>query len=511
MLPASALQGSLAEAVRLNDTGLFADAAALCRRALRSGGARDVRLLSEHARALTGLQRHHDARETIQKALKIQPASLDLRRQLIAMLLLEERADDAQRAARALLTDHPGDTPAVRLLSEALRKQGRRDEALAVLEEGARARPDDMHLCIALMRLAGAAGQHARGVEAAHRLLNMPAVPDEVRIAAWFEMAALLDALGEFDRAFDAAAQANRLSKRQFDRAAFAGAVDRLIEVWTPDALARLPRAGRSGENLIFIVGMVRSGTSLVEQILSSHPRVFGAGELRHVSDIVARLQGRAGPGYPFLHDLAPVTPDNLERAAAHYREQIRLLAPGAEFVTDKMPANVLHVGLISVMLPGAKIVHCVRDARDTCLSCWMLDFAGRFNSFAYDLEDLGEHFAGYWRLMKHWKRLLPGAILDVRYEALTADQEGESRRLLEFAGLPWDDRCLRFHETRRDARTLSVEPVKKRIYPSSEGLWRHYEHRLGPLLARLPVDALFDADGAGGGRPPAPRGEGAA
>jgi hypothetical protein len=200
--------------------------------------------------------------------------------------------------------------------------------------------------------------------------------------------------------------------------------------------------------------------------------------------------------------DLAPVTPDNLARAAAHFRERVRARAPGAQVVTDKMPANFLHLGLISIMLPGAKIVHCVRDARDTCVSCWFLDFVGRHNSFAYKLEDLGSHFAGYWRLMQHWKRVLPGAILDVQYEALTADQEAQTRRILDFAGLPWDERCLRFHETRREVKTLSLEQVKKPMYRSSVGRWRHYEKHLGPLLERLPADALFDGPEAGGGAP---------
>ncbi len=228
----------------------------------------------------------------------------------------------------------------------------------------------------------------------------------------------------------------------------------------------------------IFIVGMPRSGTTLIEQILASHPALYGAGELKTMSD--------------FARTVALDSPDwegallALRKLGQEYLDQVWKLAPEARYITDKMPGNFYHLGLIHLMLPNAKIIHSMRDPMDTCFSCYALRFA-HGHEYCYDLKTLGRYYQRYTKLIRHWHDVLPaGRILDVRYEDNVADPEREARRLLGYLGLPWDPACLRFYETDRPVKTASVMQVRKPIYSSSVARWKRFEKHLGPLLDEI-------------------------
>jgi hypothetical protein len=228
----------------------------------------------------------------------------------------------------------------------------------------------------------------------------------------------------------------------------------------------------------IFIVGMLRSGSTLIEQILASYPSVYGAGELTIFEDIAKRVE------ILFRNSTNEETSMlALRKLGQEYLDRIRKLAPEARYITDKLPGNYFHLGLIHLMLPNARIIHSMRDPMDTCFSCYALRFTFK-NEYSYDLGTLGRQYMRYRKLMKHWHKVLPsGRILDMRYEDIVADTEREAKRMLDYLGLPWDPACLRFHENDRAVRTASVTQVRKPIYSNSVARWKHFEKYLSPLL----------------------------
>lgn len=251
--------------------------------------------------------------------------------------------------------------------------------------------------------------------------------------------------------------------------------------------------AGQSGHGLpsqlpIFVVGMPRSGTTLIEQILASHPAVFGAGELREMEWLEASLTPAGGTAL-FPDSVAAVPTEALRTLTASYLERMQAYAPSAAHVVDKMPHNFLRAGLIHWALPQAKIIHIRRDPVDTCLSCFSKSFTGSL-PYTYDLGELGRFYRAYEGMMAHWRAVLPpGVMLEVRYEDVVAGLETEARRILAHCGLPWDDHCLAFHQTDRPVRTASAVQVRQPLYGSAVGRWHVFRDLARPLLDALAAD----------------------
>jgi len=243
--------------------------------------------------------------------------------------------------------------------------------------------------------------------------------------------------------------------------------------------------ASRSGRRPVFIVGMPRSGTSLAEQILSVHPEVQAAGELETIHRIAAGLQLAVPRAAPYPGGALSLSRGDLDNLVKRYLDELPAEGRDRPVFTDKMPQNFLHLGFIRQLFPDARIVHCTRDARDTCFSCFSYDFRGE-HAYAGDLVTLGEYFLQYRRLMQHWEGVLDLPLHELSYENMIADQEGETRKLLEFCGLEWDERCLDFHTARRFVLTSSYNQVRRPLYSSSIGRWKHYEKQLQPLIAIL-------------------------
>ena len=250
--------------------------------------------------------------------------------------------------------------------------------------------------------------------------------------------------------------------------------------------IARLSGGGDPSPVPIFILGMPRSGSTLVEQILACHPQVQAGGELgamARMTGVVRDAQGRTAIYPAYMSQLLPVS---LPQLAGAYLGELPPLAAGKTRLTDKTPGNHWSVGLIRLMLPTAKIIHTVRDPLDTCVSCFSQLFTFG-QSFCYDLGELGRYYCRYSQLMDHWQAVLPtGSLLEVRYEEVVDNLEEQARRLVDFCGLPWDDRCLDFHRNQRPVGTASGLQVRQPIYRSSIGRWRRYETSLGPLRAEL-------------------------
>jgi tetratricopeptide (TPR) repeat protein len=369
-------------------------------------------------------------------------------------------------------------------LSWALRLLGRFDEADACLDRLREIDPTDLRE-IWHIPSTGQQTQSEGQIERLAAVIDRQESTIENRIMAGFALGRLLDTAGRFDEAFLRYTEANAFVRKNwprhgdsFDARVFTRQVDGMIAANTVESLTEAAVRGNMSELPIFIVGMPRSGTTLVEQICASHSRIFGAGEL----DDIARIAAVLPPG----EDDRSIRAEAGRRAADAHIVKLYRLGLGALRVVDKLPDNVLFVGLIARLFPRARIVYCSRDPRDISLSCYFQLFSDGAQFFSYDLADCGTRCWEVYRLAAHWLKLLPFHMIEVNYEKLIADLEGESRRLIEFLGLDWEPACLDFHRTERTVATVSHWQVRQPLYASSVGRWRHYEKHLGPLFSAL-------------------------
>ena len=416
----------------------------------------------------------------------------------LGTLMLElGRLDEAQAGYVRALALNPDHRKAAIGLASICEKRGRFDEAYGRLQPFLAAGNVDADVAMVFAALSRPLGRRAEAIALMERVLetDAPSLDTQNRIALHFALGRLYDDAADYPRAFSHYRQANALVAQPFDSDAHTRHVDALIATFSRDFMARAPRATVKSQRPVLIVGMPRSGTSLVEQILASHPMVFGAGELEALHTIARDLPAFMDSRQNYPACLDTLTQDQCDTLARRYLDHICELAPAdAVRVTDKMPSNFLHLGLIALLLPGARIIHCTRDPLDTCLSCYFQRFAAAAVPYAFDLAHTGAFYNQYLRLMAHWRKVLDVNIMEVAYEDLVADQETVSRAMVEFCGLEWDERCLRYHETQRVVATSSYDQVRQPLYDRSVGRWRHYAPYLDDLR-----NALGDPPGSAG------------
>ena len=437
--------------------------------------------------ALGALNRHEEAVAHYRKALAERPdypaALNNLGNSLHALL---RPAESLEAFERLLLLD-PGHAPAHFGAGNALQVLGRVAEARRAFERATALAPGVPLFHRALVetkRLREDDPQLAMMENLARRIASLP---QNEQIELHFALAKAYDDIGRTERAFKHLQNGNILKRRSiiYDESAVLDAMRAIERVFTSETMAARRGLGDPSEVPVFIVGMPRSGTTLVEQILASHPRLFGAGELFHLPDLVSA--GHAGARFPF--DFSSLSDEQLRQFAGRYVERLQSHAPEANRIADKLPANFRLIGLIRLALPNARIIHVRRDPVDTCFSCYTKLFPSG-QDYTFDLGELGRFYRAYESLMEHWRSVLPaGAMLDVQYETLIADLEGQARRLIEYCRLEWDERCLRFHQTERSIRTASFAQVREPLYVHSIGRWRPYKAHLRPLLDALGVD----------------------
>lgn len=368
----------------------------------------------------------------------------------------------------------------------ALEAAGELDQAWELLQELLRANYLPSRVAALYGRMARRHGRQQDALELVLRLLSTGGHAARQEASLHFTAADLLDAVGRYDDAFAHATAANQLVRPPYSPATTEHGIDALIAYFTRDRIGKLAKASYVSDKPVLIVGMPRSGTSLVEQILASHPLVYGAGELDFLHRIgtgLIQMLGARPEEYPACLDR--LTIDQADGLAQVYIDPLAAMDPAARRVTDKMPLNFMHLGLVALLLPQARVIHCRRDPRDTCLSCYLTHFTAG-HEFTHDLAHLGHAYRQYDRLMRHWKSMLDLPMLEVQYESLVADPELHARGMIEFLGLDWDERCLRFHETRRPVSTASIQQVRRPMYQSSVGRWRNYEKHLGQLVESI-------------------------
>lgn len=488
--------------------------------------------------ALARSSRFHAARAACEHALDAFPDDAALHERLGAICFMMRHHERAVAALRRALDLDPRARTAATTLSLALRDAGRPEEGVEVLRSEAERRPDDLivrSMLAELLRHVGRAGEAyellrpvvradraahpavalafarvnadlkrpAEGVALLERTLAEASISPALRVECLHAWGDLLDAMGEYDLAFTRYQEANSASPSAFDAGAHVRHVDRMISGWTRANTARIPRARSeraASDRPVFIVGMPRSGTTLLEQILDRHDDVHGAGELSYLGEIAARIELGLPPGLApgedppaplaFFHSREKLTLAVVDAAGEAYVDRLLGHVPAhasPRRVSNKQPLSFHHLGLISRVLPGARVIHCVREPLDTCVSCFFNRFAG--SNPTTSLVHLGKTYRAYERLMKHWRSALDLPVLDVHYEDLVADQEAATRRAVEFLGLDWargGEACLNFHQSRRVANTPSVSQVREPMYTRSVGRWRHYEKHLAPLRKAL-------------------------
>ncbi len=329
----------------------------------------------------------------------------------------------------------------------------------------------------------------ADGDEIAHlqTLVDSPELSESARISLHFALGKMLDDSGMFDEAFGHYQAANCLKRKtkDFRRERRIAKISENVKTFSNHFFKQRQGSGHQSELPVFIVGMPRSGTTLVEQIIASHPQCFGADELPHIGAIAATLPGRLQTDHPYPQCATMIGAPLARSLAEEYLEKLQAVGGDAKRVSDKMPANFIYLGLIALMFPRARVIHCRRDPLAVCLSIYFHRFAYG-HGYAYDLGDIGVYYRQYRRLMQHWHEVLPLEICDVQYEELVADQASESRRLIDYCGLSWDDRCLEYHKNTRPVQTMSNWQVRQPIYTDSIQRWKHYEKHLDELKEML-------------------------
>jgi len=411
--------------------------------------------------------------------------------------VLRQRGQFAQAAEayRRVLDRQPRYALAHYGLGHCLREQGMASEAADSFARAVAAQPDyvDAHYRLAVLRPGEADGTYLAQLESLRPRVATLGLPQRIRY--WFTLGRRREDVGAYDDAFAAYAEGNRLQYQSMappDRHAAQEAlnarfVERIRSVFDGERLRAASRTREADARVpVFVVGMPRSGTSLVEQMLASHPAVHGGGEMRHLPAVLEETFGfeesESSNTYPEI--VPSLHADALERVGRSYLDRAWRGAREASHVTDKLTGNFLHLGMIALSLPQAKIIHVARDPRDTCFSCFANLFRQGDIAYSYDLGALGRHCVRRQSLMAHWHALLPAnRIMTLRYEELVGDTEHVLRGLLDFLELPWDERCLEFHRQQRAVHTVSVGQVGRPVYATSVARWRHFEPHLQPLL----------------------------
>lgn len=381
----------------------------------------------------------------------------------------------------------PGDVPLRIHRAGCLEEAGRTDEAREVVdamsaELESRNQPLPPHLRYEQAKLRVQDKDFDAAIEIIDELSGAIDTPHELRSAAWHLRAKALDRAGKYNDAFAAATQGNELEMKPFDPDAYERQTTAIIDVWSKENMAGFPESSCQSEVPVFIAGMPRSGTSLLDQIIHAHPKGAGVGELDTLERFFAQAMAAYKPDAPEGKQFGSLNRFKWTRAADDYVREVTKMAPGAERIANKAIGNTRIAGLIARLFPRTRIIHIRRDPRDVAISCYMGAFNNDAMPWTTKLDWVAKAYEQSERLMAHWKETLGVPILEVRYEDLVADPQTQLPRVIEFLGLPWDDACREFYKTKRTLRTLSYDQVNRPLYTSSAGRHANYAEQFSGI-----------------------------
>ena len=437
--------------------GLLDEADASLRKAI-SRDPNQAGIYARHAEVLNRLGHHEQAIETIEQAVRLSPN------------------DPRILVVKAMV----------------LRLGGDLENAYACLDGAIVNGSNDPNLRSVHATIAGQIGKREQGIADLEKLV------EEADTKVWTDrfmhsailmhLSRMYDQAGRFDDAFACAQRAGEMRQTGYDPDRYDMLCADRLRVWTKETIGALPRSRVDSDKPVFILGMPRSGTSLIEQIIASHPSGYGSGELRETYVSCEEL----GEPNELVHDRMDVVTQLKKPTLDRYARKIlkameKNAGKDATRITDKLPNNYEHVGMIGLLFPNAKIIHCKRSALDTCISCYLLDFVGdRNHGYSYDLSHMACQYLIYERYMAHWKQVSPIEMLEVEYEELVANPVEGAKQIIEYVGLEWNDQCASSHKTKRAVSTLSSDQVRKPVYTSSIGRWKNYESHIGALIEGL-------------------------
>ena len=474
-----------------------ADAAVLFREALEEHPDH-ADMLDAYAAALVQSGKPEEARDALRKRLDQDPDNAHALSNMAVVHKKLDEIEEAEACARKAVALDPSLALPRGVLSDVLSQKGEFEEAIAHLQAGVDATETTTTIFYQLVRTKKDIDEDQDVAAILSSLHDHENITTEQLLFYNFALAEAFHKLKSPERAQFYFRAGNNLKNFQYraggigyNRKKVEQTTNALKNVVTRELLDRYRDAGHESARPIFIVGMPRSGTTLTEQIISSHPSVYGAGELNLFSQAIHHVaeelqtSGREVRYPGFFRDL---TGEQLRSVGERYLASIAEIENESAHVTDKMPHNFRSLGLIALAFPNATLIHCRRDPIDTCLSCWQQNFAMP-HTYSTDLSDLGHHYREYERLMDHWRAILGERLYEIQYEDLVADQETKSRELIAHCGLEWDDRCLEFNTQKRQVKTASVVQVRQGIYTSSISKWRPYAPYLGELFEALGLD----------------------
>lgn len=422
----------------------------------------------------------------LKEAQRLSPMHPELHLQLGLIYIAQGEFNKAEKCFKISLREDPGNQEALTQMATLKAYSGDPSEAYQILAP--LLRPETVYVSAAILfaNFCRPLGRCKEAKVLLETLLSRP-ITAESEGKVHFALGKLHEREGDYQKAFECFDKGNKVYDASFDPWKQKTWVREVVRQLDRDFFSQAAHARNLSKRIrpVFIVGMPRSGTSLVEQILSSHPEVYGAGERMEIDEIASLICSDidSKESYPFC--LSAGERSHLTTVARRYIREVSVNAPdNARIVTDKMPGNFHHLGLIQLLFPKARVIHCVRDPMDTCLSCYTNRLMG--HAYSYDLTNLGRYYRLYEELMDHWKNTLSLSIMDVRYENLVDEPETMSRAIIEFCGLKWSSRCLNFHKSRRNVVTASTDQVRQPIYRESVARWKNYEEYLGNLCAAL-------------------------
>jgi len=448
------------------------------------------------AAILKKLGRFDEAIASYRRALAINPKYADAHCNLGTVFLALDRYEDTIEQSEKALRLDPSMAGAHNNIGVALQALGRVEEAGRTYETALQLAPRQatIHLNLAYLRRFTPGDPRIAAMEKLAE--DVAALDTEGQIALHFALGKAFSDLGQYERSFRHLRDGNALKRAQlaYDEKETLSLLERIRTIFMPVLMQQKSGGGDPSNAPVFVVGMPRSGTTLVEQILASHSEVHGAGEIETFDQALIRFTRRNGVSTAFPDMVPGISADQMAELGADYVGSIRSAAPAAARVVNKLPLNFKYIGLIHLALPNARIVHIRRDPMDTCFSCFSLLFSGN-QAFAYDQGELARYYRGYVALMEHWRSVLPpGVMIEVQYEDLVADLEGQAWAIVDHCGLPWEAACLAFHKTERPVKTASSIQVREPVYRTSVGRWRPYESFLQPLMEALNAGTPGDA-----------------
>lgn len=411
-------------------------------------------------------------------------------RQALLMLaynqMLFGKLDQAQEYFQSVLEEKKDAIMAVTGLANVFARKGRFDDALELLKPFLECEKPDPNIAIAFSTVCQHTNQCGYAATLLEGILADPATSTDDQRNILFALGKLYDHAHDYSKAFACIAKANNLKQVDTDTALTSVKTAAFIQIWSAEFNSRLPASGPQIGHIqpVFIVGMPRSGSTLIEQIISAHPAVYGAGELKEfgIGVIMEQLPQSTGTCMRYPECLEVTNSALLTSIATDYLIELASLSgAGHSMVTDKTLTNFWNLGLIKLLFPDAKIIHSTRNPLDTCISCYFTDFAdGNFHTF--ELESLGNYYRLYRKMMQHWKVALHIPMLEISYEHLVSNPEVASRELIEYCGLNWDESCLSPHKSLRDVATASYAQVRQPVYTSSIDRWKHYQEHIQVL-----------------------------